>query len=156
MGNTCKPLAVSFQCMTKSTTNKKKKKKEKKKAQVNTVGLLWILETLFSKNESVSNLVTQSVPAPSLPYGVMGVKCICIHTHFILSKAFLRFIMKLESHTKHTHTHAQRYAPFLKHEDLLLLPISKVIELIFFPLVVTKHLTCQPSGSFKFAESNEL
>ena len=33
MGNTCKPLAVSFQCMTKSTTNKKKKnfKKRKKK-----------------------------------------------------------------------------------------------------------------------------
>ena len=24
MGNTCKPLAVSFQCMTKSTTKKKK------------------------------------------------------------------------------------------------------------------------------------
>ena len=37
MGNTCKPLAVSFQCMTKSTTNKhtqiflKKLKKKKKK-----------------------------------------------------------------------------------------------------------------------------
>ena len=31
MGNTCKPLAVSFQCMTKSTTNKKKKKEKKKK-----------------------------------------------------------------------------------------------------------------------------
>ena len=28
MGNTCKPMAVSFQCMTKSTTNKKKKKKQ--------------------------------------------------------------------------------------------------------------------------------
>ena len=28
MGNTCKPMAVSFQCMTKSTTNKIKKKKE--------------------------------------------------------------------------------------------------------------------------------
>ena len=28
MGNTCKPMAVSFQCMTKSTTNLKKKKKE--------------------------------------------------------------------------------------------------------------------------------
>ena len=27
MGNTCKPMAVSFQCMTKSTTNKKVKKK---------------------------------------------------------------------------------------------------------------------------------
>ena len=31
MGNTCKPMAVSFQCMTKSTTNKKKLKNEKKK-----------------------------------------------------------------------------------------------------------------------------
>ena len=27
MGNTCKPMAVSFQCMTKFTTNKKKIKK---------------------------------------------------------------------------------------------------------------------------------
>ena len=27
MGNTCKPMAVSFQCMTKFSTNKKKKKK---------------------------------------------------------------------------------------------------------------------------------
>ena len=26
MGNTCKPIAVSFQCMTKFTTNKKKKR----------------------------------------------------------------------------------------------------------------------------------
>ena len=31
MGNTCKPMAVSFQCMTKSTTIKKKKKERKKK-----------------------------------------------------------------------------------------------------------------------------
>ena len=29
MGNTCKPMAVLFQCMTKFTTNKKKKKKKK-------------------------------------------------------------------------------------------------------------------------------
>ena len=28
MGHTCKPVAVSFQCMTKSTTNKKKRKKK--------------------------------------------------------------------------------------------------------------------------------
>ena len=28
MGNTCKPMAVSFQCMTKSTTNKKKKERK--------------------------------------------------------------------------------------------------------------------------------
>ena len=31
MGNTCKPMAVSFQCMTKSTTNKKKINKKNKK-----------------------------------------------------------------------------------------------------------------------------
>ena len=30
MGNTCKPMAVSFQCMAKSTTKKKKKKAKKK------------------------------------------------------------------------------------------------------------------------------
>ena len=29
MGNTCKPMAVSFQCMTKSTTIKKKKERKK-------------------------------------------------------------------------------------------------------------------------------
>ena len=31
MGNTCKPMAVLFQCMTKFTTNKKKKRKKKEK-----------------------------------------------------------------------------------------------------------------------------
>ena len=34
MGNTCKPMALSFQCMTKFTTNKKKiffKRRKKKK-----------------------------------------------------------------------------------------------------------------------------
>ena len=30
MGNTCKPMAVSFQCMTKFTTKKKKTQREKK------------------------------------------------------------------------------------------------------------------------------
>ena len=38
MGNTCKPLAVSFQCMTKSTTNKKKKKSKKKKKKTKMPG----------------------------------------------------------------------------------------------------------------------
>ena len=33
MGNTCKPMAVSFQCMTKSTTIKKKEKKQQQKKQ---------------------------------------------------------------------------------------------------------------------------
>ena len=34
MGNTCKPMAVSFQCMTKSTTNKKKKDITERKTEV--------------------------------------------------------------------------------------------------------------------------
>ena len=34
MGNTCKSMAHSFQCMTKPTTIKKKKKKERKKKNV--------------------------------------------------------------------------------------------------------------------------
>ena len=32
MGNTCKPMAVSFQCMTKFTTNKKINKKKNKES----------------------------------------------------------------------------------------------------------------------------
>ena len=36
MGNTCKPMAVSFQCMTKFTTNKKKKEKKRKEKKKNT------------------------------------------------------------------------------------------------------------------------
>ena len=35
MGNTCKPMAVSFQCMTKFTKKKKKKEEEKKNGGVN-------------------------------------------------------------------------------------------------------------------------
>ena len=42
MGNTCKPLGVSFQCMTKSTTNKKNKKKKKKDKKTNKGSILKI------------------------------------------------------------------------------------------------------------------
>ena len=35
MGNTCKPIAVSFQCMTKSTTIKKKNKENKQTKKEN-------------------------------------------------------------------------------------------------------------------------
>ena len=34
MGNTCKSMADSFQCMTKPTTIKKKEKREKKKTKI--------------------------------------------------------------------------------------------------------------------------
>ena len=34
MGNTCKPMAVSFQCMTKFTTKKKKKKNPQQKIKI--------------------------------------------------------------------------------------------------------------------------
>ena len=50
MGNTCKPLAVSFQCMTKSTTNKKKKKKNTEgKMLYNFEVLLLVLEQKYFK-----------------------------------------------------------------------------------------------------------
>ena len=39
MGNTCKPMAVSFQCMTKFTTNLKKIKKKNKELYLNKVVL---------------------------------------------------------------------------------------------------------------------
>ena len=52
MGNTCKPIAVSFQCMTKSTTIKKiiisKKKKKKEEAELRVV--LWCTDGPTSKN----------------------------------------------------------------------------------------------------------
>ena len=40
MGNTCKPMAVSFQCMTKFTTNKKKKLKKKESKKKKELALL--------------------------------------------------------------------------------------------------------------------
>ena len=40
MGNTCKPMAVSFQCMTKFTTNKKKIKIGIAKLEWNIFGVL--------------------------------------------------------------------------------------------------------------------
>ena len=42
MGNTCKPMAVLFQCMTKFTTNKKKKKKNKKKKKQQANSQIWL------------------------------------------------------------------------------------------------------------------
>ena len=42
MGNTCKPMAVSFQCMTKFTTNKKKKKNSLPTRQLPPVAVLRI------------------------------------------------------------------------------------------------------------------
>ena len=41
MGNTCKPMAVSFKCMTKSTTNTKIKNKKNKRILKMTAILEW-------------------------------------------------------------------------------------------------------------------
>ena len=41
MGNTCKPMAVSFQCMTKFTTNKKNKKKIQTEVQKKKKKTMW-------------------------------------------------------------------------------------------------------------------
>ena len=47
MGNTCKPMAVSFQCMTKSTTNKKKKKKKMTEVKVSHILMIRLFLGLF-------------------------------------------------------------------------------------------------------------
>ena len=55
MGNTCKPMAVSFQCMTKSTTNKKKKEKKK----INEVKNNWFFDKINKINEHLIKLTTK-------------------------------------------------------------------------------------------------
>ena len=51
MGNTCKPMADSFQCMTKSTTNKKIiKKKGKKKRMVDSGEEKWGSPSIWDTN----------------------------------------------------------------------------------------------------------
>ena len=65
MGNTCKPLAVSFQCMTKSTTNKKKinKKKKKKRKQKTDGRIVPDLEQrkLYAKSHTEKNSEEKTV-----------------------------------------------------------------------------------------------
>ena len=59
MGNTCKPMADSFWCMTKFTTNKKKKKKEKKRSFIPIIVTKWwiIFYLLWSIFQVVSHLL---------------------------------------------------------------------------------------------------
>ena len=61
MGNTCKPMAVSFQCMTKFTTNKKKKK-EKKLRQIYRLDIDFALT--FYCTICCASLVAQLVKNP--------------------------------------------------------------------------------------------
>ena len=59
MGNTCKPLAVSFQCMTKSTTNKKKRKKNKKHLLLGRKAMTNLHSILKSRNITLPTKVCQ-------------------------------------------------------------------------------------------------
>ena len=56
MGNTCKPMAVSFQCMTKYTTIKKKKRKERQSIKIRKPGPL--LSTYPEETLSVDNFLS--------------------------------------------------------------------------------------------------
>ena len=64
MWNTCKAMAVSFQCMTKSTTNKKRKRKRKKntiltiKKKKKVDICIWIIVSLYYSHET-NNIVKQ-------------------------------------------------------------------------------------------------
>ena len=53
MGDTCKPMAVSFQCMTKSTTNKKKKKNNSHASNLSKQILMPIIEQAILKEKQV-------------------------------------------------------------------------------------------------------
>ena len=63
MGNTCKPKAVSFQCMTKSTTIKKnnnlKKKIKKNKAS-------WLI-ALFIRGKTFSDFIVKALAFATSP-----------------------------------------------------------------------------------------
>ena len=63
MENTCKPMAVSFQCMTKSTTIKKKKKKNPP-ADARNIGL--IPRSGRSPGEENGNPLQYSCPKNSM------------------------------------------------------------------------------------------
>ena len=58
MGNTCKPMADSFQCMTKSTTIKKKLKK-KRSTKVERLKLILVrhIKVTIIKSVSIGKLV---------------------------------------------------------------------------------------------------
>ena len=59
MGNTCKPMAVSFQCMTKFTTNKKKRRRKKENVHTTQSTILLIASIILftaGKKKIVLNL----------------------------------------------------------------------------------------------------
>ena len=58
MGNICKPMAVSFQCMTKSTTNKKKEKRKKNWVYVSDAKYYDLLALIFENEKSWSDVHT--------------------------------------------------------------------------------------------------
>ena len=81
MGNTCKPMAVSFQCMTKFTTNKIKKKNKKMLSRLVIAFLLRSKSLLISRLQSPSTVIlespkimspTVSIVSPSICHEVMG------------------------------------------------------------------------------------
>ena len=53
MGNTCKPMADSFQCMTKPTTKKKKKKRKKERKKIYRKKFL-----IARQNLSITTIIT--------------------------------------------------------------------------------------------------
>ena len=61
MGNTCKPMAVSFQCMTKSTTKKKTttltQKKKENSVTVYEVKYIWKMKIFATQFRQLHNIL---------------------------------------------------------------------------------------------------
>ena len=68
MGNTCKPMAVSFQCMTKSTTIKNNNNKK------------FFLNKINKKNPPANVGDTGLIPGPGRFYMLLGANS--MHRHY--------------------------------------------------------------------------
>ena len=73
MGNTCKHMAVSFQCMTKFTTNKKKKKKKKENENFD----LWEV-TIQNLNKIFGYNIIITKPPVQIQKFLGFIFCVCV------------------------------------------------------------------------------
>ena len=82
MGNTCKPMADSFQCMTKPTTIKKKLKKENNTNEI-------------KQTESLASIVHTLTVHPGLSPFILLLSQIILYTFILINIAFMLYLIHL-------------------------------------------------------------
>ena len=83
MGNTCKPMADSFQCMTKPTTIKKKRKKKENKTNE------------IKQTESLASIVHTLTVHPRLSPFILLLSQIILYTFILINIAFMLYLIHL-------------------------------------------------------------